>query len=157
MKIVTTYVHDDEPCYGLREGPQMVDVFPNAREWHWTQRVYVLRGDAIAEFTHDFGSADHYEDVIPLAVPGLGDDSVGQLREMAERHRNDRYWQDRSAEMLAESTLIQDWHEQLGERHNVIRNRSVMGPYQRTQRNEFSRETNQRQLKERIDAYYASH
>lgn len=113
MKIVTTYIHPDEPCYGLREGPRMVDVFPNAKEWHWVQRVYVIRGDAIAEYTKDFGPDDKYEGVTEIIIPGFGDDSVAALQAHADKNREDNYWAKRRQEMLEGSTLIKDHIEQL--------------------------------------------
>lgn len=91
----------------------MVDVFPNAKEWHWVQRVYVIRGDAIAEYAIDFGPDDQFQDVTELIIPGFGDDSVAQLQEHADKNRADSHWARRRKEMLEGSTLIRDHLDQL--------------------------------------------
>ena len=114
MHIVTTYIHPDEPCYGLRESPRMVDVFPNARQWHWVQQVFVQRGDAIAKYEKDFGPDDNFEGVQPLVLICDGqDDKVGEALAEAERNRHDTYWAKRAKEIQESSTLIKDHIDQL--------------------------------------------
>ena len=110
MKIETAQVHPDEPCYGLREEPRLL---PGKIGWRWAQTVFVVRGDAIAAHTTDFGPAEDFAHVTPLMMPSLGDDTVAQLREHAEKNRHDAYWQKRRQEMLAQSTLIADHIDQL--------------------------------------------
>ncbi len=142
MKIVTRTVHKDEPCWGLREGP---------RGGRWVQAVYVVRegGDAIAEWTKDYGPTEDYEHTQPLIIPSFGENTVAQLQEWAEKNRHDDYWSRRRAEMLAESTLIADVLRQDEEIKQQIRNRSVFGPYFRRERNLYSQERTRRIIKEK--------
>ena len=114
MHIIATFVHPDEPCYGLWEGPAKVPAFPRGEEWHWVQRVFVLRDDAIAKFETDFGPDGQYERVTEILLPSPdGVNTVGQLQAIAERNRHDDYWAKRRDEMLASSTLIKDHIDQL--------------------------------------------
>lgn len=155
MKIVTNHVFPDEPCYGLSEMPRMVAQPSGAHEWRWVQAVYVVRdgGNAIAEWTHDYGPADLFERIQPIAIPSMGDDTVAQLQELAEKNRHDDYWARRADEMLAESTLIRDHVNQFDRRFQVIRNRSVFGPQITVQRNDYSQQETQRRLKELINGH----
>lgn len=99
MRIFTPIVHPDEPCYGLWEGEE------NGR---WLQKIFVVRGDAIARYMKDYGPASDYERVMPIIIPNDGDDSVAALQYLAEKNRHDDYWAKRREEMLASSTLISD-------------------------------------------------
>ncbi len=144
MKIVTDRVFPDEPCYGLAEMPRLVGGQP-----HWVQAVYVIRGDAIAEWTHDYGPAERFARIQPLIVPSLGDDTVAQLQDVAERNRHDDYWARRSEEMLAGSTLIEQHIAQLERDRLEMRNRSVFGPAIAVQRFEYSQERTRQIIKER--------
>jgi len=113
MKIETAWVHPDEPCHGLREEPRMMPGPSGAQSWRWVQTVFVVRGDAIAAHTTDYGPAEKFAQVTPLMMPSFGDDTVAQLREHAEKNRHDGYWQDRAQAQLAESTLIRDHMNQI--------------------------------------------
>lgn len=148
MKYPTSYVVPDEPCYGLSEMVRMVD--GKAR---WIQAVYVLRNDAIAEWCYDYGPAEGFERVTPIAIPSLGDDSVAQLQEIAEKNRHSDKWAKRAEEMQAESTLIADHMAQLEKDRLQMRNVSVVGPAMRVQRNEYSQERTRRLIKERQRGY----
>ncbi len=79
-----------------------------AMRWRWIQTVFVVRGDAIAAHTTDFGPAANFANVTPLMMPSFGDDTVAQLREHADKNRHDTYWQGRAKAQQAESTLIRD-------------------------------------------------
>ena len=96
---------------------------PNgSQSWRWVQTVFVLRGDAIAAHTTDYGPAENFEKVTPLFLWSPGDcDTVAQLREHAEKNRHDTYWYDRTQQMKAESTLIRDAIDQLGMRAEYAR------------------------------------
>ena len=142
MKIVTTSIYPDEPAYGIFEGPE---------HGRWLQKVWVIRGDAIAQYRTDLGAEEDFPDVVPLVMPSYGDDTVAQLQYYAEKNRHDHYWANRSKEMLAESTLIQDHLELLEKETLAVLNRTVMGPMVKVQRNAFSRATARRQLKERYN------
>jgi hypothetical protein len=131
MKIVTTRIHPDEPCYSIHEGP---------RNGRWVQRVYVVRGDAIAEWTHDYGPVSDFPDATETIYGSDGDDSIAQLQELAERDRHSDKWAKRRREMQAESTLIPDSLKQEEELLDVVRNRSHFGPGMSVQRNDFPHE-----------------
>lgn len=114
MKIATTYIHPNEPAYGLFEGD---------RKGRWVQAVYVVRGDAIAEYLTDLGKSEDYESVMPLVIPNDGDDSVAALQYLAEQNRHDFYWASRRAQMLSESTLIKDVIEGIDRDQDRLRGR----------------------------------
>lgn len=82
-------------------------------QWRWVQTVFVIRGDAVASHTRDFGPAADFANVIPLMMPSFGDDTVAQLREHAEKNRHDTYWQERAKGQQAGSTLIRDHIDQI--------------------------------------------
>lgn len=140
MKIITSRVHQDEPCYGLTEG---------RIGGRWIQRVFVVRGDRIAKFETDFGPASDFPDATGTIYASFGDDSVGQLQELAERDRHSDKWARRRKEMQAESTLIQDILRQEEMMLEEKRNRSHFGPGVSVQRIDFPREAVQQKQKER--------
>lgn len=113
MKIVTLWVSDDEPCHGLREEPRLMPGPNGSTSWRWVQTVFVIRGDTIAAHTTDYGPAEDFALTTPLMMPSFGENTVAQLREHAEKNRHDTYWQQRAAEQLKNSTLIQDFIAQL--------------------------------------------
>ena len=141
MKVITQRVHPDEPAYGLYEGP---------RKGRWIQRVFVLRGDAIAKHETDFGPASDFPDATPIIYASFGDDSVAQLREMAEYDRHSDKWAKRRREMQAESTLIVDILRQEEILLEARRNRSHFGPGISVQRIDFPREAVRQKQKERL-------
>lgn len=128
MKIIAVSVHPDESCYSLQEGP---------RNGRWVQRVYVVRGDAIAEYSVDFGPIENFKDATEVIYPSFGENSVGQLQELAERDRHSDKWARRRREMRAESTLISDILRQEETLLEIRRNRSHFGPGVSVQRNDF--------------------
>ena len=130
MHIIATHVMEDEPCWGLWEGPK------NGR---WMQRVFVIRGDAIAKWTKDYGPISKWPDATEIMYPSFGENSVAQLQEMAERDRHSDKWAKRGRERLAESTLIKDILRQEEALLNVRANRSIIGPAITVQRNDFPR------------------
>ena len=137
MKIVTEYVHPDEPSWGLYEGPRNVP----RKGRRWVQAVYVLRDDAIAEHLTDIGSADLFERIQPMILPSPdGCNTVAQLQEFAEKNRHDEYWADRVDEMLSESTLVEDHLRQLEQHRAIVANRSTFGPSGGHQRNGYARQ-----------------
>ena len=109
------------------------------RNGRWTQRVYVIRGDAIAEWSKDYGPISRWPDATEIMYPSFGENSVAQLQEMAERDRHSDKWAKRGRERLAESTLIKDILRQEEALLNVRANRSVIGPAITVQRNDFPR------------------
>ncbi len=128
MNIITTRIHPDEPCHGLWEGP---------KSGRWIQRVFVIRDDMIAKFETDFGPVENFKNATEVVYPSFGENSVGQLQELAERDRHSDKWTKRGREMLAESTLIPDILKQEEIKLEVVRNRSHFGPATSIQRNDF--------------------
>ena len=104
------------------------------------QRLYVVRGDAIAEYATDYGPVENFKDATEVIYPSFGENSVAQLQELAERDRHSDKWAKRGREMLAESTLIPDILRQEETLLDVVRNRSIIGPAITVQRNDFPRE-----------------
>ena len=136
MKIVAHYVRPDEPCHGLFEGPRQI---PKVGE-RWIQAVYVVRDDAIAEWTQDLGPAEDFARAQPLIMPSPdGCNTVGELQDLADKNRIDDYWAKRADEMLAESTLIEDVVRGIEQKARIIANRSTFGPAGNHQRNGFPR------------------
>lgn len=140
MKIITRRVHPDEPCWGLWEGP---------KKGRWIQRVFVIRGDAIAKWTKDYGPITKWPDATEIFYPSFGENSVAQLQELAERDRHSDKWAKRGRERLAASTLIPDILRQEEQLIHVKANRSQFGPGISVQRNDFPREAANRKLKEK--------
>jgi len=134
VKIETAFVHPDEPCHGLREEPRMMPVPGGGSQWRWTQTVFVVRGDAIAAHTTDYGPAENFRHVTPLFMPSFGDDTIAQLREHAEKNRHDTYWQDRAKEQQAQSTLIRDAIRYAEERKRRRLHQTTSGPAVTVQR-----------------------
>lgn len=143
MHIVTILLSTDEPCYGLWEGP---------KGGRWIQRVFVVRGDAIAKHETDFGPVSDWPNATETMYPSFGENSVGQLQDLAERDRHSDKWAKRLQERKAESTLISDILKQEEELLDVVANRSNFGPGVRVQRNDFPREAVQSKHKEKRNA-----
>ena len=143
MHIVADRISPDEPCWGLWEGP---------KGGRWIQRVFVIRGDAIAKFETDLGPLSFWPDATQIIYPSFGENSVGQLQEMAERDRHSDKWAKRRREMQAESTLIPDILRDEEIKLDVIANRSNFGPGVSVQRNDFPREAANNKFKEKRNA-----
>jgi hypothetical protein len=104
------------------------------------QRVYVIRGDAIAEWSKDYGPVSDWPDATEIIYPSFGENSVAELQELAERDRHSDKWAKRRREMQAESTLISDILKQEEILLDVVANRSNFGPGVSVERNDFPRE-----------------
>lgn len=139
MHIVTVDIYPDEECYGLAEGPHMWPSSEGGQQWRWTQKVFVIRGDAIAKWETDIGPVGDYGRIQPIIIPSFGENTVAQLQDLAVKNRQDTYWDDRSEALLSESTLIEDHLRQLDQHREVIANRSTFGPSGGHQRNGYSR------------------
>lgn len=147
MHIVTQFLSPSEACYGLVEHHEHNQL----TGWRWIQKCFVARGDTIAKYITDLGPSEDFELSTPFSIYAdpQGGDSVARVLAMAEKTRADTYWQTRAQEQLAESTLISDLIEQEEKVSQIIRNRTVSGPYQTNQRNGYDRERNQRALRDR--------
>lgn len=142
-RIVTDYVHPDEPCYGGFEGPLMREVGLGS-DWRWCQVVRVIRGDEKAEYLKDMGPAHDFDLVTPIMIPSFGENKVGHILELLERNRHDTYWQTRAREMQEANTLIPDMIRQAEQIHEVINNRTTFGAAGHFQRNGYSHITTER-------------
>ena len=122
-----------------------------ATERRWLQDVKVIRGDRIAHYVVDFGPAENFEQIPPLIVAGVGEDTVAEAQETAERHRHDLRWWKHQEERLAASTLIADNIRQLAIDAAVRHNRSQFGPAVSVQRGGYPRQTVLRGIRELRD------
>ena len=113
------------------------------------QRTFVLRGGEVVCFQRVIGPASDYERVQPLVMPSFGENTVAEMQYWGEKNRHDTYWAGRSEEMLSESTLIKDHINQLEEKAMVRGNKSVLGPYQSTERTGYPRADEARRVKEK--------
>ena len=145
MNIVTERVSNDELCYGLQEVDRLMPMPDGSTAWRRIQAVYVLRGQAIAEYTTDLGSSKEMENVaerkiLTCAYEGdTPEDTVGEVMEMAARARGDDTFQKLKTEILEGSTLIKDFLQERSENWERIYNRSQFGPKYKKQRNGYDR------------------
>jgi len=139
MHIITDRVHPDEPCFGLHEGPLQMSQPDGSTPLRWVQRLFVIRGDAMAKYVTDFGPASDWPNATPFAYPSYGDDTVAQLQELAEHDRHSDKWARRRRERMEGSTLIADILRQEEQKIPALANRSVFGPGVSVQRNEAQR------------------
>lgn len=131
----THFVLHDELAYYLVERNLTA---PDYKGVHRFQIVYVNRDDEIAEYRKDLGLATEFPGVQEFRIPSLWEHTVAELQEIAEHTRTqDDYWRKRAQEIAADSTLIDDWLDQVEERGRVIHNRSTFGPLASAQRNGF--------------------
>ena len=137
MKIVTDRISPDEPCYGLAEMNRMLAMPDRSMQWRRVQAVYVVRGDAIAEYTTDLGPASAFKDVDEACIFSMGDDRVGDLMEAAAYDRMDDTYKNLRDQVRGESTLLTDFITQKEKAAALINNRSVLGPLVSHQRNGF--------------------
>ena len=144
MKPVTNMIHPDERAHALAERNL---VRPPTNQWHRWQIVTVYRNDRLTEWWSDLGPSENFP-ASQIEVPSLGEHTVGELRDIAERYRlrDGDYWRRFAAEQSQASTLAADAVAQVEERQRVMRNQSVYGPAVRRQRIGFPR----RAMHERI-------
>ena len=155
MHIVTDHVRSDEPCHGLAEGPLHMPHDGGFRR-RWVQRIFVVRGDAIAKHMIDLGPAEDWEDrAVPLVMPSFGENTVAQLQESAERTRNEGKYMRYRADLLANSTLIEDSLAGLEQEYLVKSNRTIIGPHVFAQRGAYPGQFARRELraKERVNGH----
>jgi len=134
MRPVILAVRDDEPAWSLRERVQAAGA-----GYKRFQVITVVRNDDLAEWWTELGPAEKFT-APEVEIPSLLAHTVAELREIADQHRwRDNYWQEFTAEQIAESTLIADFLNQVEEHWKVIRNQSVFGPGVTKQRIGFSK------------------
>jgi hypothetical protein len=128
-------VTPDEKAFRLAELVLMAPDYSGFRRY---QLIIVNRNDELAEYREDMGPAAGFT-APEFNILAMWEHSVAELREMADLNRDD-YWTKRTAEIQAESTLIDDWIDQSEERREIVQNRSTFGPGYRKQRNGFDRQ-----------------
>ena len=118
----------DQPCYGL-------SVFEDATGF--CSRLVVLRGGQPVGVVIHHGPNEEYSGKIPpMFIPSTeGENPVGLMLEMSERHRHDLRWFKKAEEMKQSSTLIKDVIRQDEMARLAIKNQSVFGPAITKQRN----------------------
>jgi hypothetical protein len=145
MKLITYFVSPNEPAFNLFEGPTQVPQQDGSTADHWVQDIVVIRNDQRAHYLTDFGPVEDFEMVTPIIVPSpLGENTVQELQFWAEKNRHDTYWQEVAARQRAESTLIQDVINHRFQIHEMIHNRSQIGPVGIYQRDGYDRQANWR-------------
>lgn len=128
----------------------MQELYARNREGTGDRRYRVLsmpRGNVLAAFWMDLGSAKDFvveEDgstyVTPVFnQPILLEHSVAECIHMAEQD-SDNFAIKLLNEQVKTSDLLERYARQVEEDLYLVRNRSSFGPYQRTERNYFSRE-----------------
>lgn len=134
---MTVAIHEDEPAFWLAELNLVRPTVAGARErgWRRWQIVTVNRDDRLTDWWFDLGPSSAFASAPPLAIPGLFEETVARLRELAEELRHDSYFRRQKAELEAESTLIPDMVNQFEEGRLIQRNVSVFGPGVTHQRN----------------------
>ncbi|KKL55408.1 hypothetical protein LCGC14_2255690 [marine sediment metagenome] len=153
MHIVTDHVLPDEPCHGLAEGPMHMP-FGAGFQRRWVQRIFVIRGDAIAKHMIDLGPAEDWEDrAMPLIMPSFGENTVAQLQESAEQTRNEGKYIRYRTDLLANSTLIEDSLAGLEQQYLAKSNRTTIGPHVFAQRGSYPGQFARRELKERVNGH----
>ena len=133
IETTTHVVSNSEPCFGMSVREENGD---------FITRLAILRGDELQTCVIHHGPNEEYGGKIPpLFVPSTeGENPVGLMLEMSERHRADLRYYNMAMEMKGESTLINDVLEQDEKALLQIRNASTFGPHQSTQRNGHSHE-----------------
>jgi len=92
------------------------------------QIVTVNRGDRLARHITDMGDASLY-DCGGLNLPGAWENSVAELREVADQWRTDQKWEKEIiAEAQGQSTLIDTWLAQEEQKRKALAGQSVFGP-----------------------------
>lgn len=124
----------NEAAWLLRETNE---VSKATHSWRRLQRVWVNRNDKIVWFVKDLGAASDFT-YPELQIPAEWVHTVAELQGIADEVRAGNELDDLFEERQSESTLVQDWLEQVERRRKVIANRSVFGPAGKTQRNGFS-------------------
>lgn len=99
---------------------------PGTAGRHRYQIVTVNRGDRLTRHITDMGPASLY-DCGGLNLPGCWENTVAQLREVADQWRNDQRWEKEVIEEAqSRSTLIDTWLKQ--EEQKPLVGQSVFGP-----------------------------
>ena len=123
--VVTTEIHPDEPCYGLAEMTLLDSAGKERRRY---QMVYVSRGDVITPYVRDVTSVVGGDlSVPPLRIPSFGDDTVGQLWDLADHYRRNKDLETKLKERAESSTLLADTLEVSQQIKKIKANQTTFG------------------------------
>lgn len=122
LTVIAQEVHPDEACYGVDE---LTLTGPSGKGLSRYQLTWVVRSDAVVPFLRELKAVD--TDVPPLRIVSLGDDTVGQLWDMANEYRKNTKLEDRIKELQGTSTLIQDSIDLSEEIQKIKNNRTTFG------------------------------
>ena len=133
LTIIAKEIHPDEACWGLTE--MVLNKTTKGRQRY--QLVYVNRNDRIVPFVQPLrGNLG----VPTLRIPSFGDDTVGELMDLADEFRNNHNLTELLKEKKESSTLINDVIALSEMIQRVKANKSVFGAGSTTattQRNGF--------------------
>jgi len=144
LEDVALSVDLDEPVSFIQEEYALT---PDYREFHRWLILGVVRGDRRAGFWLDLGPETDFQRVIeghtyrqPAYIqPVAFEHRVGECLAMAEQGRHEEYAVRHLHEQVMSSDLRERYYRLLAEDMDLVRNRSVIGPYHRTERHDFSR------------------
>lgn len=143
-QIITDCLLPNEVCHLMRQGPvgeRWVEILWVLRKGYWTAaKVFDPLTEVIAKFVTDCGPASNFAHIAPMIIPGDGETTVNEFRHEAQRHRHDLFAWNHLQKVAAESTLVADVNRAREQRREYIKNRSVVGPYVKTERNIYNSE-----------------
>ena len=122
LTVIAQQVHMDEPCHGVAE---MTMPRRNGKGLGRFQLTYVVRDDNVVPYVQEIDNVDL--DVPPLRIFSMGDDSVGELWDMANEFRRNQWLENKIQEIQGESTLISDMLELSQEIKKIVKNQTVFG------------------------------
>ena len=122
--VTTEYVLADEPCYFMLETDVVTSDFKALRRF----RLFVVnRNDELAYFWQDLGPGT--PDIDPFQIIGLWEETVGSCIDLSHHlHENQDTWNKKRQEITGESTLIQDFVDQLEQAHKQLKHQTHSGP-----------------------------
>lgn len=143
----------NEPAWLLRETNELNRSKRSLRRY---QRIWVNRNDELAVFVKDIGPASDFT-YPELQIPAEWCHTVAELQAIAAEVREGRELEALFEERQKESTLVQDWLDQVESNRKIMRNRSVFGAGGKTQRNGFSTAALDRVIAEAVSARRGRH
>lgn len=135
---VTLWATPNEKALALTETNQVVPSPEGGTAWHRIQSIFVVRGDAPAEWRTDLGPTANYK-ASQFRVPSYLEHTVAELQDIAEHLRSDT---DRLAEKViseereaAAERLPGQFQDHMEAKNEAARRRSQFGPKHNKQRN----------------------
>jgi negative regulator of sigma E activity len=122
LTVIAQEIHPDEACYGLAE---MTLVGRDGKGLSRYQLTMVIRSDSIVPHVRALAGVDLK--VPPLRIVSYGDDTVGELWDMANEFRRNHWLEEQIAETQSESTLITDMLELSQQIQKIKANQTTFG------------------------------